>query len=232
MKLHYFQHVPFEDPANILSWASERGWEVSSTRWYESQSAPASDAFDLLVVMGGPMSVNDEREYPWLVDEKRSVELAIGSGKAVLGVCLGAQLIANVLGARVYRNAHREIGWFPVRLTEKAAAAGAFGILPPVFTAFHWHGETFDIPSRATHVASSEACANQAFLYEKSVAALQFHIESSAGSILRLLSNCRGELDGSKYVQSADEIVGAESRLPLMKEMLYGFLDTLVGRTQ
>ena len=114
MRVHCLQHVPFEGLGCIEPWLQSSGHAVTFTRFHESATLPELDHVDLLIVMGGPMSVNDEAEFPWLVQEKRFVRDAIHAGKSVLGVCLGAQLIAAAMGARVYQNHTREIGWLPV----------------------------------------------------------------------------------------------------------------------
>jgi GMP synthase (glutamine-hydrolysing) len=158
MRILYVQHVPFETPGVIVDWALEMNYPLSGTRLYDGEVLPDAGAFDFLVIMGGPMGVRDEHAHPWLAGEKRFIEQTIRAGKKVLGICLGAQLIAEVLGARVYRNTHREIGWFPVRLTARGAASPVFGVLPGGFDAFHWHGDTFTLPAGCVHAAESEAC--------------------------------------------------------------------------
>src|SRR5262245_10782835 len=166
MRAHYLQHVPFETPGSILTWLGQQGASVTSTRLFEPHTLPPVDDFDLLVVMGGPMSVNDETEHPWLVAEKRLVREAIDRGRAVVGVCLGAQVIASALGCRVYRSDEREIGWFPIRgARTRGAEAPPPHVMgwPDTLTVFHWHGETFDLPAGAVLLASSEGCVNQAF---------------------------------------------------------------------
>jgi GMP synthase-like glutamine amidotransferase len=109
MRAHYLQHVPFEGLGSIESWLKAAGYAITQTRWYEPADLPAPEELDLLVVMGGPMSVNDEAAYPWLVEEKRFIRRVIEAGRSVLGVCPGAQLIASSLGARVYPNRPRYV---------------------------------------------------------------------------------------------------------------------------
>ncbi len=114
MRAHYLQHVPFEGLGSIKSWLKKSGYEISNTQFFNSKVLPSIDEIDLLVVMGGPMSVNDEAKYPWLVEEKKFIRNTIEAGKSVLGICLGAQLIASSMGVKVFSNSEKEIGWFPV----------------------------------------------------------------------------------------------------------------------
>src|SRR3974377_365570 len=120
MRIHYLKHVPFEGLGFIEEWAGTNGHRVSATRQYAEETLPGSDDFDLLVVMGGHVGACDDDRCPWLTTEKRFIEQAVEADKPVLGICLGAQLLAAVSGARVYRNQHKEIGWFPVTLTREA----------------------------------------------------------------------------------------------------------------
>ncbi|MGD8854646.1 MAG: amidotransferase [Gammaproteobacteria bacterium] len=209
MRAHYVQHVPFEGLGSIESCLKAGGYDITQTRWFESVELPAPDELDLLVVMGGPMSVNDQAAYPWLAQEKQFVRGAIEAGKSVLGVCLGAQLIASSLGARVYPNRHKEIGWFPVHgIPQTDDSIFRF---PAALEVFHWHGETFDLPPGAVRLASSEACENQAFQIGASVIGLQFHLESTPQSAREIVSNCRDELVPSRYVQTEEELSSATS---------------------
>lgn len=208
MKLHYLQHVPFEGPANIGDWAKSQGWSLSATHLYRGDKLPAQDDFDWLVVMGGPMNIYEEDQYPWLAAEKKFIEKAIEAGKIVLGVCLGAQLIADVLGGRVVRNPHKEIGWFPVSLRPEGVESPVFTSFPPEFQALHWHGDTFSLPPGAAMLAQSEACPAQAFSYNGGrVLALQFHLESSPESVRLLVQNCSDELVDGQYIQKAEAIL-------------------------
>jgi len=205
VRAHYLQHVAFESPGSILPWLKKHGASVTSTRLFEAQTLPAVDDFDLLVVMGGPMSVNDEAEYPWLIAEKRLVREAIDGGRAVVGVCLGAQVIASALGSRVFLNGAREIGWFPIAATP-APASGTLR-WPDRLTVFHWHGETFDLPSGAVRLASSESCLNQAFQIGDRVVGLQFHLEATPETVAAMVEHCRHELRPDGYVQSEQELL-------------------------
>lgn len=207
MRAHYLQHVPFEGLGSIEKWLLTAGYEIGVTRLYEPHVLPRVDDVDLLVVMGGPMSVNDEATFPWLAAEKRFIREAVSSAIPVLGICLGAQLIAAATGGRVYQNPDKEIGWFPVTAVE-GANARAFAF-PPWTEVFHWHGETFSLPPAAVHLARSEACENQAFQLGRSVIGLQFHLETTPASASALVDNCRHELTPAPYVQSEQELVAA-----------------------
>jgi GMP synthase-like glutamine amidotransferase len=199
MNVQVLQHVPFEGLGSIERWLSERGASVQTTRFYPSAVLPDPRSIDLVIAMGGPMSVNDEREYPWLKAEKAFIKDAVGRGLAVLGVCLGAQIIANALGARVFANAHKEIGWFPIQAVSTDSEAFRFA---PQTTVFHWHGETFDLPPGAVHLARSAGCENQAFQIGRSVIGLQFHLETTPQTAGQLIQHCRDELVAGEYIQT------------------------------
>lgn len=228
MRIHYLQHVPFEGPAAVERWAESHGYPLTATRFFEDGVLPQMNDFDRLVVMGGPMNIYEEDRYPWLAREKRFIGEAVAAGKTVIGICLGAQLIADVLGARVHRNPDKEIGWFPVEWTEPARRCGVFGFLPERLNAFHWHGDTFDIPAGALHLARSEACENQAFLYDGRVLGLQFHLESTPESVRLLTENCRDELVPAPYIQNEGEILSPYAdRFRGINEAMFGILDRL-----
>lgn len=209
MRAHYFQHVPFEGLGSIEPWLKSNGYDLTGTRFFESADFPHPEEIDLLVVMGGPMSVNDEDEFPWLSLEKQFVHEVIDSGKAVLGICLGAQIIARAMGAKVFQNHAKEIGWFPIHAV--APVDGSTFGFPSSETVFHWHGETFDLPPGAIRLAKSEGCENQAFQLGRRVIGLQFHLETTAKSASEIVSNCREELVPAKYVQTEEEILSASS---------------------
>jgi GMP synthase-like glutamine amidotransferase len=228
MNLHVLQHVPFEGPAQTGAWAAVRGHRVTSTRWFADERPPALQSVDLLVVMGGPMSVYEEHLHPWLREEKHFIRQAIASGKRILGVCLGAQLLADVLGARVYPHTQKEIGWFPVQRTADVARAKLFDAVPEGLEVFHWHGDTFDIPPGAVHALRSEACPNQAFSFEDRVVGLQFHIEIEAGGVAALIEQCPGDLRSNRYVQSAAQMRSDGGRYARIHGILDQFLDDLV----
>lgn len=227
MHIHYFQHAPFEGLGSIEEWARSQGHTLSATEFHGRGTLPDIDEFDLLVVMGGPMSAYDDDKYSWLVEEKRFINESIRRNKKVLGVCLGSQLLAAALGARVFRNRHAEIGWFPVNLTREAAASPLFATLPPRLTVFQWHGDTFDLPAGAIRIAKGDVCLNQAFQYGPNVVGLQFHLEFTLTYVSDLILNCAEDLGRGPYVQSADELLADKGRFKAANEILSGILDRL-----
>jgi len=222
------QHVPFEGPFRIAEWAAARGHLLHVTPLYEGVAPPRLADFDWLVIMGGPMGVGDEACYSWLAGEKDLIRRSIAAGKTLVGVCLGAQLLAEALGARVYRHHEREIGWMPIVLTPEGQSSPVSGFLPPSLQVFHWHGDTFDPPAGAVHLARSAACEQQAFLYEGRVLGLQFHLESTPESVAGICAACAEELVPGTYVQSAARMLAAPpENFELLKSALFGILDRL-----
>jgi len=232
MRLHYLQHVEFEDAANIKKWAESENFTISCTKLYENQDFPRQEEFDFLVIMGGSMNIYEENLYPWLKTEKEFIKKSIENNKSVLGICLGAQLIADVLGAKVYKNSEKEIGWFPVNFSEKAVSSGITNGLPKEIMALHWHGDTFEIPHGCIPLATSEACQNQGFLYKDNVAALQFHLETSDESLNKLIENCKNELVQAKFIQSAEFMLNDKEKFKMLEKNLRIFLNNFVKKNK
>lgn len=220
MRIHSLQHVPFEDIGSMTSDLLDLGHSLSTTHWYNGDAAPGLDEFDALIVMGGPMGVYDVEQYPWLAAEKNLIGDAIAAGKIILGICLGAQLIADIMGANVSRNPHKEIGWFPLTITPDASHHPIAQILASHTEVFHWHGDTFALPNGAIHLASSAACDNQAFCVDDRILGFQFHLETTPTSARALLEHCPEDVDGSIYTQTAQEMMRDEKRFAQINQAM------------
>lgn len=231
MRIHVFQHVPFEGPANIEKWSNAKGHLLTKTALFAGEALPDINTIDWLVLLGGPMNVDEEERYPWLSGEKRFIEQAIRKNKVTLGVCLGAQLIASVLGARVTKNREREIGWFPIELTQEGRSSFLFRDRPQELMAFHWHGDTFELPNACVRLAFSDGCDNQGFLYGSSVIGLQFHLESTPESIRNLIASCGNEISKGKFIQSAEEMLAQSELCGRMEPELNLMLDRIEEKT-
>lgn len=227
MRFFCIQHEPFEPPGNIILWAEKEGYKVDIFRIYklcgenntncrtdqdlkENIEKQLKDAlsYDGIILLGGSMSVNDTHKFNWLEIEKDLIKAAIEKNKRILGICLGAQLIASSMDARVYPMPYKEIGFFPVYLTDEAGKSHCFKDLPYCFTTFHWHGEQFDLPEGARRLAYSKACPNQAFEYNRGkVLALQFHPETSKQNLSALIANSDEDLLGEgPYIQGLEKM--------------------------
>ncbi len=188
---------------------------------------PPAENYDWLIIMGGPMGVYDDEKYSWLADEKKAILAAIENKKTVIGICLGSQLIAEVLRAKVYKNLHKEIGWFDIMLTEEGKVDPLLKGLPMNTKVFHWHGDTFDLPSHAKHISYSEACKNQAFLYNNHVLGLQFHLEVTENSIKAMLHHGTPELKEGKFIQSEQQILSLTKFIEVNNISMFHILDHL-----
>jgi GMP synthase-like glutamine amidotransferase len=230
MKIHYLQHVPFEKLGSISTWITDKNYSLSSTRFYADDPLPTVNDFDWLIILGGPMNIYEEDQYPWLIAEKQLIKQAIEKDKIVLGICLGSQLIADALGSRVYLGEHKEIGWFPLKTTDAVQQSKVFEFLPSELTVFHWHGDTFDLPEKATHLAYSEGCANQAFLYGDKVLGLQFHLEVDQQGLRQMIENGASELVAGTYVQSSEKMLSENRYFATINVLMYHFLEMLSCR--
>lgn len=204
IRIHCLQHVAFENLGCIENWVIEKGHQLTYTKLFETTIFPEISDFDWLIILGGPMSINDSENFKWLIDEKNFISKAIVEDKTILGICLGSQLIASVLGSKVYANKEKEIGWFPISKVENKNILFTGEDSYPVF---HWHGETFDLPKDAVLLARSEACKNQAFQYKETIFGLQFHLEVSRESLIKMVNFGKEEIVDSPYIQSSKEIL-------------------------
>jgi GMP synthase (glutamine-hydrolysing) len=189
------QHVAVEPPSGIAAAIAGGGGDLRVIRVDQGQPVPqAIDDHAGLVVMGGPMGVYEAEQYPHLRDERRLIESALAQGRPVLGVCLGSQLLASVLGADVRPGAQKEIGWYPVSLEPAAGGDRLFGEAPRSFTALHWHGDIFDLPAGAVGLARSALTSQQAFCYGGLAWGVLFHLEVSSRQLSEMTTAFAGEL--------------------------------------
>jgi GMP synthase-like glutamine amidotransferase len=238
LRLHVFQHIRGEDPLILRHWAAARHAQMTVTAfddWREGQPLPLLpniDDVDLLVVMGGAMSVNDVDRYPWLHTEKHWINTFIQAGQPVVGLCLGAQLIASAMGATVRRSLHTEIGWWPIAglPTDPAGSSASRFRFPPHLTALSWHSDTFDLPQSAVRLAHSAACPQQAYQLGDRVLAFQFHPESTPASLaLFLADDGYQDLVIGPYIQTEAQLRSApiEQYLPA-NQLLKHALDFVI----
>jgi GMP synthase (glutamine-hydrolysing) len=179
------RHVAFEDLGSFEAVLERRGWSFDyRDAATDDLAAPELDAADLLVVLGGPVGAYEDETYPFLAGELGLIERRLAAGRPVLGICLGAQLMARALGARVYPGSGKEVGWSPVELSD-AGRRSCLALLGDKTAVLHWHGDTFDLPANALHLASTPLYANQAFAFGRHGLALQFHLEVTAKGLER-----------------------------------------------
>lgn len=235
-RVHYLQHVDFEGLGYIQRWLLENKLEYTATKFYEPGAVlPDPADIDILIIMGGPMSIYDENRYVWLKSEKVFIKNCIAAGKKVLGICLGAQLIADVLGAAVHKAMYKEIGWFPVRPAADSASKDRTGqLLTALFsdhpTVFHWHGDQFELPGGAADLLNSVANGHQAFTLNESVIGLQFHLEVTEQSLERMLEKGGSELGGSEpYVQAEERIRSGSSYINHCNRLMQQLLNSWIS---
>ncbi|MCL2789562.1 MAG: amidotransferase [Desulfobulbus sp.] len=228
MRVHALQHVEFEGLGHIDRWIADRGHTLTLTWLYAGDALPRPASFDRLVIMGGPMNIYEDGKYPWLPAERALIREAIAAGKSALGVCLGAQLLADALDSLVFSGSNKEIGWWPIRLTEAGTRSGLLAGTAAEAMVFHWHGDTFDIPAGAIHLAASEGCSSQAFLYDNRILGLQFHLELIPETMAAIVTHCGDELAPGRYIQSEAQIrADAPAYFPASNRLLEILLDRL-----
>lgn len=232
LRLHCLKHVPFEGLGTIADWSAARGYETNVAELSLDDPLPPLENVDMLFVMGGPMGVHDVGQHPWLADEKRYVRAAIDAGVATIGICLGAQLLAEALGATVTPNAHSEIGWWEVELTGDPTTSTAFVTLPGRFTTFHWHSDTFSLPPGCALVATSAACPTQAFEFERGrVTGLQFHPELDIVRIEEILARCAIDVEHpGRWIQQPAAFLSRYDLADAIRDDLWRYLDAFVAQ--
>ena len=226
MKLQIIQHVDFEGPGAVLDWAREREVSVGITRILQGEQPPSLQETDGLVVLGGPMNLSAPQKNPLLEKERAFLREFLATGKKILGICLGAQLLAQLLGAGVFRNSEKEIGWFPVQKNAFAKHPLLDLYAENTLPAFHWHGDTFSLPEGGIPLFSSEATRLQAFVWNNQVFALQFHWEVKPENVRLLLENAAERPEGRHpFVQSPQIMTADASLFSESQKNLYRLLD-------
>jgi len=216
-RLLVLQHIGCEPLGLIEPALKERGMEYRYVRPFAGEPIPKDlSGWDGLIALGGPMSANDGEHPGFIADELRLLTKVLEAGMPALGICLGAQLIAKVAGAEVTAGAEKEIGWYPLMLTEEGGNDRLLAGLPDTFPVFQWHGETFDVPRGAVRLAGSERYSNQAFRLGEQVYGLQFHLETTAPMIIEWLdlyrdehAKCGGTVQGRAAVMAKTALLKA-----------------------
>ena len=228
MHIHYFQHDHFEDLGFIGDWAASHRFTTSCTRLDQDPVFPAHESYDWLVVLGGKMGVNDAVVFPWINEELNFIRKSVQMGKVVIGICLGSQMIAAALGARVYKNTEPEMGFYPVLFNANAKTDSVFRLFPDALTVMHMHFDTFELPEGAISMAGSEITACQAFRYGKNVFALQFHFEVSVANAPVFIREITPELVHGRLVQQPEEMLSHIACCELNNSVFAEVLDTIL----
>jgi len=232
MKIHFIIHEEFEGPGALLVWAEKHDYDVSSSRVYKFESLPDQHDFDILVVLGGPQSTATTiKEVPHFdaEKEKRLISDAIANNRAVVGVCLGAQLVGEALGSPFAKSPEKEIGVFPITLTSSGKQNAFFHHFPQTVNVGHWHGDMPGLTSTSKVIAASPGCPRQIIEYSRFVYGFQCHLEFTRESVKQLISHSENELKSSseaKFVQSPNPFL--DYNFEEMNNILFGFLDKLV----
>ena len=230
MRILCLKHIAFEGPGMIAVWAQQNGHSLDIHLASSKGPLPSMESYDFLLILGGPMSTYEDERYPWLAREKSYIRSAIARKKLVLGICLGAQLIAHTLGAKVQSAPQKEIGWFPIQRDIDCPEQFK---LPETLKVFHWHGDQFEVPKGAHRIAASEACPNQGFLYRSHVLALQCHLEITREGVTLLSTACSNELIDGPYIQNAATLQSAPAcDLDHMHHILFELLDQFTAGIQ
>ncbi|WP_045524534.1 type 1 glutamine amidotransferase [Neobacillus niacini] len=227
MRIYCLQNDPLAGLGEIETWINKKGYSVTTTQVYEDIDFLSPDDYDLLIILGGPMGAYEEEKKPWLRFEKDYISEAIRRKKFVLGICLGAQLIASALGSPVYPHSVKEIGWWQLECRKEAESLQLMDGLPEKFTVFQLHTDTYDLPQGAVHLAESKACLNQAFLYKNRVIGLQFHPEFTANTLNEIVKKLGHELTDGPFIQKPEEFLNRNDLLEGAHSFLFNLLENI-----
>ena len=219
MKALIYTHHPEEGPGLLKAILRERGWEVEEVELWKGEKIPEPKPFHLLILMGGPMSANDEALYPFLSEEKTFVQRWIAEGNPTMGICLGAQLIADCLGGRVYRGDKEELGWYELMVTEQGKNDPSLQRFPSRFPVFQWHSETFDLPEGAILLATTPDYPHQAFRFGDLTYAFQYHLEVTEKTLHTWLSGNGVGAHKKRKINAAQHL-----HFPVIHDLCRGFM--------
>lgn len=228
MKILFITHAAFEESGCIETWAKKKGHETQIARPYMGEQLPNINDFDFLVVMGGPQSPLEIDKAPYLADEITLIKQAILKNKRIIGICLGAQLIAEALGAKTERSPHREIGMHLVELLDEAKFDPVFSQFPEKFDVMHWHSDMPGIPEGGVLLAKSEGCPRQIFRYGDRIYGFQCHFELTQELVKGMIEHCPNDLKAGTYVRSVKELMDADcSQMNSKMEIILDYLASL-----
>ena len=229
MRLHLLHHDPVDfSRTNISLWAENKGYAIAHTYLCNNQALPAMEDFDWLIVMGGSQHAWEEDVHPWLTAEKAFIARALEDNKIILGICFGAQLLAESLGAEVFVNRHIEIGWYEVTLTPEGQRSYLFRDVPEQFTTFHWHADHFALPPGCTRLAYSKVTENQAYVSrERPLAGIQFHPEYRLESVKYVVRKFGDKMQKGPYAAGKEKILSQIDQIPETYALMAAILDNM-----
>jgi GMP synthase (glutamine-hydrolysing) len=210
MKILFVIHAEFEKPGSIETWAKKNGYDTQEVSPYKGETIPDINDFDFLIIMGGPQSPLEINKAPYLNDEIALIKQAIMKHKRIIGICLGAQLIGEALGAKTEHSPNREVGTFLVDLCDEAKFDPVFSHFPAKFDVMHWHSDMPGIPKEATLLAKSEGCPRQIFRYGDRVYGFQCHFELTQELVKGMIDKCPDDLKAGTYIRSVKEMIYAD----------------------
>lgn len=229
MKMLIVTHASFEKPGSILLWALKNNYIVHEVKPYQGEIIPDISSYDFVVVMGGPQSPLKINEAPYLKDEIVLIKEAIKQKKRMIGICLGAQLIGEALGARTESSPHREIGYYPINMLDAAQIDPIFKLFPKTFNVMHWHNDMPGIASGAELLAESEGCPRQVYRYGDRVYGFQCHLELNQEIVKAMIENCPDDLKPGQYVMPRNQLI--DVNYAEINARLDAVLDYLAGLT-
>ncbi len=229
MRLHLLEHEPFYiRRSNITLWAEKKGYSVDCTDVFKGANLPSQKNFDWLIVLGGFQHAWEERKHPWLKAEKAFISDALSKDKIMLGICFGAQLLAEALGGRVFSNEKEEIGWYEVTVSEEGIDSFLLKSVPPKFLTFHWHSDHFTLPPHCSRLAFSKPTANQAFIADNCRAAgLQFHPEYTIEQVRYFANEYGHEWRKDRYVAGKDAVLSQSGQITDTYWLMERLLDNM-----